>query len=87
MGGVRMSDPQGGKHAMILDQIRNAGAKGITTGEIATALGIKRETSIRSALMALDPIYEEEVPLVEKSGRCRGRTVRYFWCGKEASNG
>jgi hypothetical protein len=80
--GVRMSNPVGDKHRQVLDLIRAAGPKGITTGEIAAALGITRDANVQPCLMPLDPVYEECEP-----NRAGGKRLRLFWCGKEESDG
>ena len=85
--GVRMSNPQGDRHRQVLDLIRAAGPKGISIKEIAVALGITREATVRNCLMAEDPVYEDEVPSPYCGKGRPGRVIGYFWCGKEASNG
>lgn len=82
--GVRMSNPVGGKHRQVLDLIRAAGPKGITGKELAERMGLV-SGKVTSALMALDPVYEEHEP--SRGFGERGNTVRYFWCGKEESDG
>ena len=82
--GVRMSNPQGDMHRQVLDLIRAAGPKGITGKELAERMG-RAPCKVTSALMALDPVYEEYEP--SRGFGKRGNTVRYFWYGKEESNG
>lgn len=82
--GVRMSTPVGDRHRQVLDLIRAAGAKGITERELAERMGYVSGKAA-SALCPLDPVYEEYEP--SKGFGRRGNEVRYFWCGKEESNG
>ena len=83
----RKRAPVGELHRQVLGIIRDAGPKGISIKEIAGALGITREATIRNCLMAEDPVYEDEVPSPYCGKGRPGRVIGYFWCGKEASNG
>lgn len=82
--GVRMSNPQGDMRRQVLDLIRAAGPKGITGKELEERMG-RVSGKVTSALRALDPVYEENEP--SRGFGKRGNTVRYFWCGKEESDG